>query len=140
MDTTLALEKRCYDIAAAAILYNLAFLYQQEGIKHGKSIHFEQADRFYASAFDLISGTIRDGICNELEVSLLLLAILNNRAHIRYYFLVDFPAAQSFIDQMKNLLQKHTAGLHMMLIDHQVFVLNTLVHENGLVGKTSPAA
>jgi hypothetical protein len=68
----------------------------------------------------------------------MLLAIWNNRAHVRSWCILDYFGADLLIQQMKEVLQKYTPGISIVTQDHRIFFLNVLIY--GMAVGSAPAA
>jgi hypothetical protein len=138
VETTLAVDRQTPELVQAAIHYNLALLYHVEGMNSGKSAYAQQADRLYAAANHAIDRAIERGATTPCEASLMLLAIWNNRAHVRCWCILDYFGADLLIQQMKEVLQQYTPGISIVTQDHRVFFLNVLIY--GMAVGSAPAA
>jgi hypothetical protein len=138
VETTLAVDRQTPELVQAAIHYNLALLYHVEGMNSGKSVYAQQADRLYAAANHAIDRAIERGATTPCEASLMLLAIWNNRAHVRCWCILDYSGADLLVQQMKEVLQKYIPGISIVTQDHRIFFLNVLIY--GMAVGSAPAA
>ena len=127
------------NIMTAIIVYNMALVHHMRGMSRGKSKHLEKAAQMYRMSLHMIrratsedgcsSGGYEDSSDNDnVEVTLLLLANLNNLAQIHSHFCLN-DLMNSYVESMRVVLAE-CSGDSIAESDYSWFFMNILFHHH----------